>query len=151
MKTLKLFLTTIFLFAITISFAQKVDYNGTIYTVKRNAIFMGKSDVTSTLSPEEQVNIKNRLSKQISADKKLKTAKKAQKKAEKAQNRAKKRQRAAEKKIKTYADAKNKYERGLKKYQKLQKKGKVSSEDEVKWQKKLKGLKIKLEKLKRKM
>ena len=43
MKTLKLFLTTIFLLAITISFAQKVDYNGTIYIVKGNAIFMGKN------------------------------------------------------------------------------------------------------------
>ena len=158
MKTLKVFLTVVLLFAITISFAQKVDYNGTTYRVKGNAIFMGKNDVTSTLSPDEQANIKNRLSKQILADKKLKEAEKAQKKAEKSQKKAEKKQRAAEKKIKqaekakdNYSDAQNKYKKELKKHQKLQSKGKLSPEDEINWQKKLEGLKNKIDKLKRKL
>ena len=158
MKTLKVFLTAIFLFAITVSFAQKVDYNGTTYRVKGNTIFMGKSDITSTLSPEEQANIKNRLSEQIIADKKLKEAEKAQKKAEKSQRKAEKKQKDAEKEIKKaekakkrYTDAQDKYEKELKKHQKLQEKGKLSPQDEIKWQKKLESLKSKIDKLKRKL
>lgn len=158
MKTLKVFLTTVLLFVITLSFAQKVDYNGATYWVKGDAIFMGESDITSTLSIEEQANIKNRLSEQILADEKLKTAEKAQNKAEKAQRKAEKKQKAAEREIrkaekakKNYANSENKYKKELKRYQKLQDKGKLSPEDEIKWQNKLDGLKSKIERLKRKL
>jgi len=158
MKTLKLFLTTIFLLAITISFAQKVDYNGTTYSVKGNAIFMGKSDITSTLSPEEQANIKNRLSEQILAEKKLKEAEKAQKRAEKKQKAAEKKQKKAENEIKkkekakkNYSDAQDRYEKELKRHEKLRNKGKLSPEDEAKWQRKLEGLQNNIEKSRKKM
>lgn len=158
MKTLKSIITTLFLFAVCINYAQKVEYDGVTYLVKGNAIFMNKIDVTNTLSPEQQVVIKNKLSEEILANKKLKAAEKAQKKAEKAQNKAEKKEKAAEKQIKKaekakdkYTDAQNKYEKELKKHQKLQEKGKLSTEDEVKWQKKLGDLKSKIDKLKKKM
>jgi hypothetical protein len=158
MKTLKLVITTLFVFAVSIGFAQKVDYGGVTYLVKGNSIFMDKIDITNTLSYEEQAGIKNALSQQILAEKKLKEAERAQKKAEKAQRKAEKKQKAAEKKIKKaetakkkYEDAQSKYEKELKKYQKLQFKGKLSPEDEIKWQKKLAGLKANIEKLKNRL
>jgi len=155
---LKLMITTLFLFAAAICYSQKVAYNGVTYLVKGNSIFMGKNDVTSTLSPEQQANIKKTLSRKILADKKIKEAEKAQNKAETSQKKAEKKQRAAEKKIKkaekakdNYSDAQNKYKKDLKKHQKLQSKGNLSPEDEIKWQKKLESLKIKIDKLKRKL
>ena len=103
-----------------------------------------KIDVTNTLSQEEQTTIKNRLSEQIFAEKKLKEEEKAQKKAEKRIKAAEKKQKKAEKQLKAnekakknYADVQEKYEKELKRHKKLSDKGKLSPEDEIKWQKKL--------------
>lgn len=158
MRLIKLFITIIFLFGVTISQAQKIEYNGVNYVVKKNAIFMDGNDITNTLSLEEQVNIKNALSQKILTDKKLKEAEKAQKKAEKAQKKAEKAQKKAENEIKKkekakkkYSDAQKRYEKELKRHEKLRNKGKLSPEEEIKWQKKLDGLQNKIEKAKRKM
>lgn len=158
MKNLKVVLTAILLCAFAIVQAQKVEYNGKEYVVKRNAIFVDRVDVTNTLSAEVQANIKNRLSEQILAERNLKNAEKAQKKAEKAQKKAEKAQKKAEKEIKRAENAKKKYENALNKYENAQKKhtklsskGKLSPEDEIKWQKKLEGLKSNIEKLKGKL
>ena len=110
MKTIKILITIILLFGVTISQAQKVEYNGVNYVVKKNAIFMDGKDITTSLSPEQQANIKNRLSQQILADKKLKEAQKEQKKAEKRQKAAEKRQKKAENEIKKKEKAKKKRE-----------------------------------------
>jgi protein subunit release factor B len=158
MKTIKILITIILLFGVTISQAQKVEYNGVNYVVKKNAIFMDGKDITTSLSPEQHANIKNRLSQQILADKKLKEAQKEQKKAEKRQKAAEKRQKKAENEIKkkekakkNYSDAQDRYEKQVKRHEKLKNKGKLSPEDEVKWQKKLEGLQKQIEKTKRKM
>lgn len=158
MKSIKVLITIILLFGVTISQAQKIEYNGVNYVVKKNAIFMDGKDITNTLSLEEQVNIKNTLSQKILTDKKLKEAEKAQKKSEKKQKAAEKKQKKAENEIKkkekakkNYSEAQNRYEKELKRHEKLRNKGKLSPEDEVKWQKKLDGLQNKIEKAKRKM
>ncbi|WP_111706896.1 hypothetical protein [Lutibacter citreus] len=158
MEKLKGIVLFVFLFVFTIVQAQKVEFNGVKYMVKKNAIFVDKLDVTNTLSQEKQVNIKNRLSEQISAEKKLDEAKKAQRNAEKAQKKAEKKQKKAENKIKekeklkkNYTDAKEKYKKELKRHDKLRDKGKLSIEDETKWQEKLKGYQKKIDKAKRKL
>ncbi|MDV7186774.1 hypothetical protein R3X25_05720 [Lutibacter sp. TH_r2] len=158
MKKLKVIITTILLFAFVIVQAQKVEYNGKNYMVKGTTIFIDKVDVTNTLSQEEQTNIKNRLSEQIVAKNKLNTATKAQRKAEKKQRKAEKKQKNAEKELKAkervqkkYSDAQKKYKKELKRSEKLRGKGKLSPEDETKWQKKLESLKKKSEKLKSKL
>ena len=158
MKKLKVVLTVILLFMFVIAQAQKVQYNGKNYLVKGNDIFVDKVDVTNTLSIEDQNRIKNKLSEQILADKKLKENEKAEKKAEKRIKAAEKKQKKAEKQLKAnekakknYADVQEKYEKELKRHKKLSDKGKLSPEDEIKWQKKLESLKKKIEKLKRKL
>lgn len=158
MKSIKVLITIILLFGVTISQAQKIEYNGVNYVVKKNAIFMDDKDITNNLSLEEQVNIKNALSQKILTDKKLKEAEKAQKKAGKKQKAAEKKQKKAENEIKkkekakkNYYEAQNRYEKELKRHEKLRNKGKLSPEDEIKWQKKLDGLQNKIEKAKRKM
>lgn len=165
MKKIKVVLTAILLVAFTMVQAQNIEYNGVKYLVKKNAIFVDKVDVTNTLSLEEQASIKNALSEQILAEKRLKEAEKAQKEAEKAQRKAEKKQKAAEKKQKKaekeikakekakqkYADAQENYEKALKRSEKLRERGKLSPVDEVKWQKKLEGYKNKIEKAKRKL
>lgn len=158
MKKLKLVITVFLLFAFALVQAQKVEYNGKNYVVKGNAIFEAKVNVTNTLSQAQQANIKNRLSEQILAEKKLKELEKAQKKAKKKQKAAEKKQRKAEKEIKAkekaqknYADAQDKYQKELKRHERLSDKGKLSPEDEIKWQKKLEGLQKKIDKSKRKL
>ena len=160
MKNLKGLVTTIFLFAVVLVQAQKVELNGVDYVVKKNAILVDKVDVTSTLSPEMQASIKNRLNAQILAEKRLAEAKKAQKAAEKAQKKAKKKQKAADKELKKaekklknkekakarYEVAKKDLEKNIEKHQKLQEKGKLSPQDEIKWQKKLEKSRNKIEK-----
>ena len=109
MKKLKVVLTVILLFMFVIAQAQKVQYNGKIYLVKGNAIFVDKVDVTNTLSIEDQNRIKNKLSEQILADKKLKENEKAEKKAEKRIKAAEKKQKKAEKQLKANEKAKKNY------------------------------------------
>lgn len=158
MKTLKLIISTFFFLVIVAGYAQKIDFNGVTYFVKGNLIFVDKVDVTNTLSPEDQANIKNKLSEQLLAERRLKNAEKAQEKAEKAQKKAENKQKKAEKEIKkaesakkSYENAIDKYEKEQKKHSKLSSKGKLSPEDEIKWQKKLEGLKDKIDKLKKKL
>jgi len=154
----KLLLTGMFLLFFTFVQAQKVEYDGKKYQVKGEKIFFEDQDITETLSFEEQNAIKNKLSEQLVSEKKIKEAEKAQKKAEKAQKRAEKAQRKAENELKqkekarkNYADAQKRYEKEMRKYEKLSKKGKLSPEDEGKWQKKLESLKNKIDKTKRKL
>ena len=158
MKKIKLIAVLIFLFTITIVQAQKIEYNGVQYVVKRDVIFMNGKDITSSLSLEQQVNIKNKLSQQLLAEEKLNAAEKAQNKAEQKMRAAEKKMKRSEKELKKketaqkkYTAAQKQYEKELKKHDKRSKKGKLSLDDEEKWKRKLEGLKNKTEKLKRKM
>ena len=112
--------------------AQEVSYNGTTYKVKGKAILLDGTDVTTTLSTEEQTGILETLNKQTALDKERKEAEKAIKKAEKEQNKAEKEQRRAEKELKAkekaqsnFEDANDDYTNAIKKYEKLKKKGKL--------------------------
>jgi len=158
MKKIKLIAVLIFLFTITIVQAQKIEYNGVQYVVKSDVIFIDGKDITSSLSQEQQVNIKNKLSQQQLAEEKLKAAEKAQNEAERKMRTSEKRMKRAEKELKKketalkkYEEAQKQYEKELKKHERLSKKGKLSPDDEEKWKKKLEGLRNKSEKLKRKM
>ena len=68
--------------------------------VKRDVIFMNGKDITSSLSLEQQVNIKNKLSQQLLAEEKLNAAEKAQNKAEQKMRAAEKKMKRAEKELK---------------------------------------------------
>lgn len=158
MKTLKLVIFTLFIFATSLCYSKNVKNCGVTNLEKDKSISMAENDVTSTLSSEQQTTIKNNLDQEILTDKKIKEAEKAKKKAEKARKKAEKKQKAAEKQLKkaekakkNYFDTQKKYERELKKHQKLQSKGKLSPENEIKWQKKLDGLKNKIEKFRKKL
>ena len=145
--------------------AQEVSYNGTTYKVKGKAILLDGTDVTTTLSTEEQTGILETLNKQTALDKERKEAEKAIKKAEKEQNKAEKEQRKAEKELKKaekelkakekaqskFEDANDDYTNAIKKYDKLKKKGKLSPNDEAKWLEKIDGLKADIDKTKKKL
>ena len=138
--------------------AQEVSYNGTTYKVKGKAILLDGTDVTTTLSTEEQTGIWETLNKQTALDKERKEAEKAIKKAEKEQNKAEKEQRRAEKELKAkekaqskFEDANDDYTNAIKKYDKLKKKGKLSPNDEAKWLEKIDGLKADIDKTKKKL
>ena len=155
---MKLFLSLILL-ALTLSIqAQDITYNGAVYKVKKDAILKEGADVTSTLSIDDQTNIKNAFAKQIALDKERVEAEKAIKKAEKEQKKAEKKQKQAEKELKAKQKAQSKFEKSgkeynnaMEKFEKLKKKGKLSPNDEAKWLKKVDDLKEDLEKAKKRL
>ena len=158
MKNVTLFIAFVCLFMVTILNAQQVEHEGKEYRVKGEKIFLNGVEVTANLSADEQLVIKNKLKNKIATDKKIKSAENAQKQAENKQKKAEKKQKKAENELKkrqkvekNYSDSQKKYSKEIKKYEKLMKKGKLSSDDEVKWHKKLEIMKIKVEKNKKKL
>ncbi len=126
--------------------AQKIEYQGKKYLVKGETVFLDKQDITSSLSYEDQMNIKNALIEKL-ANEKIREAEKAQKKAEKELKKSEKARKKTEKELKRKVDAQNdltksqkKYNSASSKYEKLKKRGKLLPEEDLKWQEKLEKL-----------
>ncbi|PID69226.1 MAG: hypothetical protein CR989_02895 [Flavobacteriales bacterium] len=151
MKKLQ-FILTLFLLLLSVTvLAQKIEYNGKEYHVKKDKIFLDGVDVTTSLNDAERTAIKTTLAEKLAREKKLKEAEEAQKKAEKKQKKAEKSQKKAEKKLKKRENAQKaleksqkKHKKDMAKYEKLKRKGKLSPEDEGKWLKKLEKQKEKI-------
>ena len=153
MKNVKLFISIVCLFMMTILNAQQIEHEGKEYRVKGEKIFLNGVEVTADLSADEQLVIKNKLKNKIATDNKIKSAEKAENKAENKQKKAEKKQKQAEKDLKkrekiqkNYKNAQQRYSDAQNKYEKLKKRGKLSPDDEAKWLKKLENLKENLDK-----
>ena len=154
MKNISLIITTCFLLVTSLIQAQKVEYDGKKYNVKGENIILNGKDVTATLSTEQLNNIKNKMTREQhlrKIDKEKQKAENKQKKAEKKQRKAENELKRRQKIEKNYTDSQKKYDKEIKKYEKLMKKGKLSSDDEVKWHKKLEIMKERIEKNKKKL
>ena len=151
MKYFKILITLCGLFIVTTITAQKIEYQGKEYLVKKDNIFYNDEDVTHNLTELEQNAIKNNLKieidKEAEIEKKEKTQKKAEKDLKKAEKELKKRQKTQNNLYKNQ----DKYNKDLRKYEKLKYKGKLSPENEAKWLKKLAKEKEKLEDSKKKL
>jgi len=163
-------LTLIFLFISVFSQAQKVVTNGVVYEVKNNTIYKGETNVTDTLSKEQQKNIfhlANQINKAkkeaLEAEKDMerkreeleenrdeleKSVSKNKKKEIKAREKALKLEKKAHKR---FLKLDKKYQKAQKKYTRLLKKGKLSPVDEENWLKKLEKMQKKLERAKEKL
>ena len=161
MKTTKFIITICLLFFIISVTAQKVEYQGKEYKIKKDLIFLDGVDVTPNLTVSEQTAIKDSLKRQIALEKaeaEQKKAEKERKKAEKKQKQAEKAQKKAENEVKkrekaqsNLAKSQKKYKRDTEKYENLKTKGKLSPEDEGKWLKKLNKQKENIEKAEKKV
>ncbi len=154
MKNLKYYTTLICLIVVGFAYSQEVVYKGATYTVKKGLIYAEGNDVTSTLSLEDQTQIKSvyrsnvaELKKQEEAEKRLKNQEKGRKKAEKKQKEAEKKLKKIEKQLqrkekaeKAVLRAQSNLEDAQNKYEKLSKRGKLSPNDEAKWLEKIKKL-----------
>ena len=146
MKKTQSLLTLIFLFLVTISYAQEVVYKDTTYTVKRKSIYLAKVDVTKTLNPEK-VNEIFAIHK-INEDK-IDAIKKAAKEKKASEKKLKKAEKALKNKVKAQkklSKANDNLKSGIKKFNKLKKKGDLSPNDNQKWLEKIEKLKKKVAK-----
>jgi hypothetical protein len=73
---MRLFAVLFFLGLVCSAEAQEINFNGTAYKVKGDAILKDGADVTNTLSAEEQISIKDALSKQEALNKEREEAEK---------------------------------------------------------------------------
>ena len=154
MKHVKLFITLSLLVMVTFVSAQKIEYQGKEYKIKKDLIFLDGVDVTPNLTVSEQTAIKDALKNKVALEK----AEKKQKEAEKAEKKAEKKQKKAEKAVKKREKAESNLEKGQKKlkkdtakYEKLKVDGKLSPQDEEKWLKKLDKQKENIEKAQKKL
>ncbi|MFD1161503.1 MULTISPECIES: hypothetical protein [Hwangdonia] len=138
--------------------AQEVNFNGHTYTVKGKSILKKGTDVTSTLTVEEQQQIRAAFNKKRmlakaseKKEKQIKKAKKSQKIAEKKQKKAEKALKRKRKAQSNFDKSAKKYEHAIEKYERLEKKGDLSPEDEVKWLKKIEKLKAAHKKAEKKL
>lgn len=149
--------------------AQSILHKGQKYEVQNEIILINGEDVTQTLSKQERKaiyikynreaeSLKKRVNQNIQLDKakkkeekKLKKSEKQQKKAEKKQKKAEKEVKLKEKAKKNFEKAERIYEKSQKKFNKLKSKGKLSTEDETKWLKKLEKQKEQIAKAKKKL
>lgn len=142
-----LFLT--FIFSCFTGYSQDVNYNGSLYTVKGKKIYQNKTDITSSLSENQQNEIIKLYKERVKATKATEKLEKEKKKAEKQQKKAEKALKKKEQAQKKLDQARKKYEKETKKYKKLSRKGKI--DDETKWEKKLNSLKEKIIKAEKKL
>ena len=138
--------------------AQEVEFNGATYLVKGKSIFQGETDVTNTLSVEQQIAIKAALNNQEAIAKQAQEAEKQIKKAEKNQRKTEKKLKKAEKELRhkkraqAYFDKSGeRYDDAVKKYNKLKRKGELSPKDEAKWLSKIEDLKKEHQKAERRL
>lgn len=126
--------------------AQHVINNGKVYQVKGKSIFHEGNDVTSTLNKENKDNI---FKSHKNNSKATKNAEKAKKKQDKIHDQTVKDLKNKQKAQDKFNKATKKLDQNQEKYDKLKAKGKLSPNDEAKWQKKLEGYKKDLEKTKK--
>ena len=155
---MKTIFTYILLFVCTLFYAQKITYNGNLYTVKGKEIYHNNEKVTTGLTTTEKENvfatfkIENvKLLAQKEQEKKLTALEKKQKKAEKKLKKAEKEIKKRSQVEKAFKVAQKKLEKETKKYKKLHKKRKLSTGKDLKYQKKLKKLQSKFAKVKKKL
>ena len=153
-KLFKILISTALLFSVTIVHAQKIDYQGKTYDVKKDRIFLKGKDVSQTLSTTEASAIKDAVKHKAAleklenekklVEKKFKALEKQQKKAAvQAKKRAK-----AEAKLAKHQD---KLRKETKKFESLKDRGRLSPVDEKKWLKKLNKYKVRVEKAENKV
>ncbi|WP_170062854.1 hypothetical protein [Polaribacter butkevichii] len=141
MKKTQFLFTLIFIFLVTISYAQDVEYKNKTYTVKRESIYLAKVDVTKTLAPEMVNEI---FAIHTTNEEKIKAAKKAEKEKKASEKKVKKAEKALKNKVKAQkklSKANDKLKSGIKKYNKLKKNGDLSPNDNKKWLGKIEKLK----------
>ena len=146
MKKTQFLFTLIFIFLVTISYAQDVIYKDTTYTVKKEAIYLAKVDVTKTLKPEMVNEI---FAIHTINEEKIKAAKQAEKEKKAAEKKIKKAEKALKKKEKSKKNlgkANDKLKNAIKKHKSLKNKGDLSPNDERKWLSKIQKLKKKVTK-----
>lgn len=132
--------------------------NGNVYEVSGKTIKNDGIDVTNTLSEEQKKEIQDQLEEKLDgqreAEKKQKELEEKKKEAEKEAEKAEKKQEELEEKQKklenkleqrekardNYLRAKKRLEDKRNKYEKLKSKGKISPNDEKKWEERLKDL-----------
>ena len=131
---MKFYITILFVAFSLLSFAQKIEKEGTIYEVRKERIFLNGEDVTDTLNAEkrsiilkEATMIADKMKLEEKARKKQeKTEKKKQKATKKLEKELKKAEKALRKEQKlkaNYTKANNKLAKVQKKYERLKKKG----------------------------
>lgn len=123
--------------------AQHVIHEGTAYEVKGKSIFSNGADITHTLHKDKKDYIFKTHKNHVKANKK---EEKAIKKQDKAQKKAEKELKKKGKALSKFNKASQKMEQNQVKYNKLKERGKLSPNDDVKWLKKLDGLKKNVEK-----
>ncbi len=141
MKKIQFLFTLIFIFLVTISYAQDVVYKDKTYTIKKKSIYLDKVDVTQTLKPEMVNEI---FAIHTINEEKIKAAKKAEKEKKAAEKKVKKAEKALKSKVKAQKKlikANDKLKSGIKKYNKLKKSGDLSPNDNQKWLSKIEKLK----------
>ena len=147
MKHVKLFITLSLLVMVTFVSAQKIEYQGKEYKIKKDLIFLDGVDVTPNLTVSEQTAIKDALKNKVALEK----AEKEQKKAEKKQKEAEKAEKKREKAESNLEKGQKKLKKDTAKYEKLKVDGKLSPQDEEKWLKKLDKQKENIEKAQKKL
>jgi hypothetical protein len=146
MKKIQFLFTLIFIFLVTISYAQEVVHKDKTYTIKKESIYLAKEDVTKTLSPEMVNEI---FAIHTVNEAKIKAAKQAEKEKKAAEKKVKKAEKALKKKEKAQKNlvkANDKLKNAIKKHKNLKKKGDLSPNDERKWLSKIQKLKKKVTK-----
>ncbi|WP_233270017.1 glycine--tRNA ligase subunit alpha [Polaribacter sp. L3A8] len=141
MKKTQFLFTLIFIFLVTISYAQNVVYKDTTYTVKRKSIYLAKVDVTKTLKPEKVNEI---FAIHKINEERIEAAKKAKKEKKASEKKVKKAEKALKKKVKAQKNlskANDKLKSGIKKYNNLKENGDLSPNDNKKWLGKIEKLK----------
>jgi chromosome segregation ATPase len=143
--------------------------DGKVYEVRGDTFLNNGKDVTETLSSDEKKSIKSNLGDRLNgkkiADEQREQLEDQQKELEKAQDEARKKQRDLEKKqqeiedrLKEKEDARNDFikakdqlKRKQKRFQRLKDKGKLSPNDIVDWEDRLKGYQEDVDKAEKKL
>lgn len=152
-KTIKILLSTVLLFTVTIVHAQKINHQGKIYDVKKDRIFLKGKDVSQTLTATEATAIKDALKHKAALEKVEKEKKIIEKKLKSAEKEQRKTAIQTKKREKAQANlAKNqdRLRKETKKFETLRDRGRLSPIEEEKWLKKLDKYKVRVEKAKKK-
>lgn len=170
MKFSKFILLIATLFIVSCGSSERIiGSDGTVYEVKGDTFIADGKNVTETLTSEEKTDIRNLISEREKAteeaerlkkdlEKKQKELERAEEEAKRKQKELEEKQEALERKLKAKEEArenflktKEKLRDEKKRYEKLKKEGKLSPNDDQKWQEKLKELEIEVEVAKKKM
>ncbi|WP_405608462.1 hypothetical protein [Polaribacter sp. Asnod1-A03] len=151
MKKTQFILSLIFIFLVSISYAQDVNYKNKTYTVKGKSIYLAKENITEKLNEDAKKEIF--LANKINVDKAKKIAK-DEKKLKQAEKKAKKVEKALKTKAKaqnSLKKAKKKLNNAIKKHQSFKIKGDLSPNDSKKWLSKIEKYKNNVEKAEKRL